>query len=186
MKHQTKAMTLCALFAALTAVCAQISIPLPGGVPLSLSVAAVYSTGLLLAPGWAAASQVVYLLLGAFGMPVYAGFSSGMGVLFGPTGGYLFVYPLMALAVSLGVRRWGKGWAPAAGSMSGGSGAVLCRRNAVVLTCGGRSYPVAGSCCLCAALRAGGSGEDPAGHCGGQPLRSPPGRYRRKGRWTGI
>ena len=106
MKHQTKAMTLCALFAALTAVCAQISIPLPGGVPLSLSVAAVYLTGLLLAPGWAAASQVVYLLLGAFGMPVYAGFSSGMGVLFGPTGGYLFVYPLMALAVSLGVRRW--------------------------------------------------------------------------------
>lgn len=117
MKHQTKAMTLCALFAALTAVCAQISIPLPGGVPLSLSVAAVYLTGLQLAPGWAAASQVVYLLLGAFGMPVYAGFSSGMGVLFGPTGGYLFVYPLMALAVSLGVRRWGKGWAPAAGSM---------------------------------------------------------------------
>ena len=93
--------------AAVTAVCAQISIPLPGGVPLTLSVAAVYLSGAFLGPGLAFASQLVYLLLGAFGLPVFAGFSGSLGVLLGSTGGYLLVYPLMAAAVALGRRLWG-------------------------------------------------------------------------------
>lgn len=124
MKISTRDMTACALLAALTAVCSQITVPLPGGVPLTLSLVAVYLSGALLAPAWAAASQLVYLLLGAFGLPVYAGFSSGLGVLFGPTGGYLFVYPLMALCVSLGVARWGHRGLPTAGAM--GAALLLC------------------------------------------------------------
>ena len=60
-----------------------------------------------LGPGLAFASQLGYLLLGAFGLPVFAGFSSGLGTLLGPTGGYLLVYPLMAAAVALGRRLWG-------------------------------------------------------------------------------
>lgn len=123
-KMRTKQLTACALLAALTAVCAQITIPLPGGVPLSLSLAAVYLCGLLLPPAWALAAQFVYLLLGSFGLPVFAGFSSGLGVLFGPTGGYLFVYPLMSLCVSLGCGRWGVRVLPAAGSM--GAALLLC------------------------------------------------------------
>lgn len=123
-KLQTRQLTACALLAALTAVCSQITVPLPGGVPLSLSLAAVYLCGLLLPPAWALAAQLVYLLFGAFGLPVYAGFTSGLGVLFGPTGGYLFIYPLMALCVSLGVRRWGVRPLPAAGSM--GAALLLC------------------------------------------------------------
>lgn len=103
----TKNLAFCALMAAVTAVCAQISIPLPGGVPLTLSVAAVYLSGAFLGPGLAFASQLVYLLLGAFGLPVFAGFSGSLGVLLGSTGGYLLVYPLMAAAVALGRRLWG-------------------------------------------------------------------------------
>ena len=106
-RMKTKDLAACALMAAATAVCAQISIPLPGGVPLALSVAAVFLTGTALGPGLAFASQLVYLLLGAFGLPVFAGFSSGLGTLLGPTGGYLLVYPLMAAAVALGRRLWG-------------------------------------------------------------------------------
>ena len=66
-RMKTKNLAFCALMAAVTAVCAQISIPLPGGVPLTLSVAAVYLSGAFLGPGLAFASQLIYLLLGAFG-----------------------------------------------------------------------------------------------------------------------
>ena len=106
-RMKTKNLAFCALMAAVTAVCAQISIPLPGGVPLTLSVAAVYLSGAFLGPGLAFASQLIYLLLGAFGLPVFAGFSGSLGVLLGSTGGYLLVYPLMAAAVALGRRLWG-------------------------------------------------------------------------------
>ena len=106
-RMKTKNLAFCALMAAVTAVCAQISIPLPGGVPVTLSVAAVYLSGAFLGPGLAFASQLVYLLLGAFGLPVFAGFSGSLGVLLGSTGGYLLVYPLMAAAVALGRRLWG-------------------------------------------------------------------------------
>ncbi|MCI8934617.1 MAG: biotin transporter BioY [Clostridiaceae bacterium] len=106
-RMKTKNLAFCALMAAVTAVCAQISIPLPGGMPLTLSVAAVYLSGAFLGPGLAFASQLVYLLLGAFGLPVFAGFSGSLGVLLGSTGGYLLVYPLMAAAVALGRRLWG-------------------------------------------------------------------------------
>ena len=88
MSEKTKKLTTCALMATLMAVCSQIAIPLPGRVPLTLSLVGVYLTGIFLEPGWALASQCVYLALGLCGLPVYAGFSSGAGVLFGLTGGY--------------------------------------------------------------------------------------------------
>ena len=49
-------------------------------------------------------------LAGAAGAPVFSYFSGGLHKLAGPTGGYLFVYPLMALAVSAVTRRWGRGF----------------------------------------------------------------------------
>ena len=59
MSEKTKKLTTCALMAALMAVCSQIAIPLPGGVPLTLSLVGVYLTGIFLEPGWALASQCV-------------------------------------------------------------------------------------------------------------------------------
>lgn len=93
------------VFAALTAVLSQLSIPI-GPVPISCSLVAVYLSGLLLPVKSAVCSQLVYLLLGIAGVPVFAGFQAGAARLAGPTGGYLLVYPVVALLVSLCMRRF--------------------------------------------------------------------------------
>jgi biotin transport system substrate-specific component len=88
-------MTRVALMAAFTAVAAQIAIPLEP-VPFTLQVLAVVLTGLLLGPRYGALAMAIYLLVGAVGVPVFAGLRGGLGILFGDTGGYLLAYPLAA------------------------------------------------------------------------------------------
>ena len=88
---------LCAMFTALVAVCSQIAIPMPWGVPINLALFAVYMAGTMLGPVWGAASQLVYLLLAAVGVPVMAGMQGGPAVLLGKTGGYAIGYLLAAL-----------------------------------------------------------------------------------------
>ena len=85
-----------ALFTALVSVLAQISIPLPGGVPLTMQTMAVFITGIVLGRRRGFASLLAYLLLGAFGAPVFSNFGAGLSRLAGPTGGFLLSYPLMA------------------------------------------------------------------------------------------
>ena len=104
--QKVRRMVLCALFAALTAVCSQIAIPMPGGVPINLALFSVYMAGTLLGPVWGTASQLVYVLLAAVGVPVLAGFSGGPAVLFGKTGGYVLGYLLAALIVGGLSRKW--------------------------------------------------------------------------------
>ena len=87
-KIATKDLVLAALFAALTAVLAQIQLPI-GPVPFNLAVFGAFLAGMLLAPAWAAASMGVYMLLGAVGIPVFAGFMGGPAVLLSKTGGYV-------------------------------------------------------------------------------------------------
>lgn len=90
-------MVLCAFFTALTVVCAQIAVPLPfTPVPLSLATLGVLAAGGLLGAKYGMISQVVYVLLGAVGVPVFANFTGGLGKLAGPTGGYLIGYILTA------------------------------------------------------------------------------------------
>ena len=99
-------LVMAALFAALTAVCSQIQIPLPM-VPINLALFAVHLAGALLGAKWGALSITAYALLGVVGAPVFAGFSSGPAVLFGKTGGYILGYILCALLVGLLSRRLG-------------------------------------------------------------------------------
>ena len=95
-------MTRVALMAAVTAVAAQITIPLPlSPVPFTLQVPAVVLSGLLLGSRYGALAQAIYVLVGAVGVPVFAGFRGGLGVVFGPTGGYLLSYPLAAAVAGL-------------------------------------------------------------------------------------
>ena len=95
-------MTRVALMAAVTAVAAQIAIPLPfSPVPFTLQVPAVVLSGFLLGPRHGALAQAIYVLVGAVGVPVFAGFKGGLGVIFGPTGGYLLSYPLAAAVAAL-------------------------------------------------------------------------------------
>lgn len=92
---------LCALFAALMGVVAQwrLVIPAVPSVPFTLQVMVVALAAGLLGPIWGAISMALYLLLGAAGLPVFAGGSAGAGVLVGPTAGYLWSYPLAAYVI---------------------------------------------------------------------------------------
>ena len=90
-------LVLTAMMTAVTAVCAVISVPLPfSPVPVSLATLAVLIAGGLLGAKYGAVSQAVYLLLGAVGVPIFHSFTGGVGILVGPTGGFLVGYVLMA------------------------------------------------------------------------------------------
>ena len=93
-------MTRAALMAAFTAVAAQISIPLEP-IPFTFQVLAVVLTGLLLGPRYGALAMAIYLLLGAVGVPVFSGFTGGLGQILGPTGGYLLSYPIAAAVAGM-------------------------------------------------------------------------------------
>jgi biotin transport system substrate-specific component len=82
---------LCALFAALTAILSQFAIPMEP-VPVNLATFSVLCAGALLGARLGAVSQLIYVLLGVAGIPVFANLRGGVGVALGPTGGYLAGY----------------------------------------------------------------------------------------------
>jgi len=99
---KAKDMTLCAFFAAITAICSLISVPIGiSAVPFSLGIIGVMLSGSLLKPLPALISQLIYLLLGIIGLPVFSQFQAGFSVIAGHTGGYLAAYPVMALVIAL-------------------------------------------------------------------------------------
>jgi biotin transport system substrate-specific component len=88
------------MFTAVICVMAQLQIPTQP-IPFTLALLAIFLTGALLPPRYSLLAVLAYLLLGAFGIPVFAGFKSGFQTLFGPTGGFLMAYPVMAFITSL-------------------------------------------------------------------------------------
>ncbi len=107
MQVQAREVAYAALFASLIAASAFIAIPL-GPVPFTLQVLVVLLTGLILGPRGGASAVGAYLGLGLVA-PVYAGGTSGLGVLFGPTGGYLWGFLLGAVTAGVVARRSGAG-----------------------------------------------------------------------------
>ena len=99
--ENVRRMVLCAMFTALVAVCSQIAVPMPWGVPINLALFAVYMAGTMLGPVWGTASQVVFIALAAIGVPVLANFQGGPSAIFGKTGGYAIGYILTALLTAL-------------------------------------------------------------------------------------
>ncbi len=89
-----------AMYAALTGVGAWVAIPL-AVVPVTLQVFFVYLSGLVLRPYYALFAMVIYLVIGLMGLPVFAQGGSGLGVVLGPTGGYLFGFILAAFLLSV-------------------------------------------------------------------------------------
>ena len=81
-KIRTKDLVMTGMFTALICVMAQITFPTQP-IPFSLTIFAIFLTGALLEPKFAFLSVLVYLLLGAFGLPVFAGMKAGVGELFG-------------------------------------------------------------------------------------------------------
>jgi biotin transport system substrate-specific component len=89
------------LFAAATSATAPVDLihPLAPNVPITLQTLWVYLAGIVLGPLWAGTAFVLYLLAGLIGLPVFAGGNAGLGVLLGPTGGFLVGFPLGATAI---------------------------------------------------------------------------------------
>ena len=82
-------LTLSALFTGLLVLCSMLTIPM-GDARISMQLCAVLLLGGILPLPYALCTLAVYLTLGALGLPVFAGFGAGAGVLLGPTGGFLF------------------------------------------------------------------------------------------------
>lgn len=104
---RTLEMVLCALFAALSAVLSQISIPI-GPVPINLTHVSIFIAAGLLGSKHGSISQSIFVLLGAFGVPVFSGFSGGMRILFGSTGGFIIGYIACTFVTGLIIERLGK------------------------------------------------------------------------------
>jgi len=102
-KMNIRQMTLVSLFAALTAVGAFISIPLYP-VPLTLQNLFTLLAGMTLGSVLGGSSQIIYVLLGLIGLPVFADFKAGIGVLFGPTGGFLFGFIISSYIVGKAIE----------------------------------------------------------------------------------
>lgn len=98
MKISIKEMSLVGLFTALTAVGAFISLPL-GPVPITLQTLFVLLGGIILGPKLASLSQVLYLLLGLVGIPIFSGFTGGLQAILKPSFGFIISFIVASFVV---------------------------------------------------------------------------------------
>mgnify|MGYP004448578223 FL=1 len=89
---KTKDFVQISLFAAILCILAPLSIPLAGGIPISLSNFAVLLAGVLLGKKKGLLATLLYIFLGIVGLPVFSSYQSGLSVLFGMTGGFIIGY----------------------------------------------------------------------------------------------
>lgn len=113
-----------AMFAAFIAVCGFVTIKLPTLVPITLQTAGVCITAALLGPVGSVISVAVYIALGAIGLPVFSGFSGGIGHIAGATGGFIVGFLPAAFLTGLLSKRIGRGFFGLAASMA--AGVIVC------------------------------------------------------------
>lgn len=112
-KIRTKQMVLIALMTAVTCVLGPLSIPLPfSPVPISLTNFAVFLAIFILGMKNGTISFIIYLLLGAVGVPVFSSFRGGLQVLAGPTGGYLIGFIFLALIMGFALDHFDRKLVP--------------------------------------------------------------------------
>lgn len=119
---KTRDLTYIAIMVALMAVCSWITIPTV--VPFTLQTFGVFLASALLGGKRGTLAVLVYILLGAVGAPVFAGFVGGPGALFGTTGGYILGFLAQAAVLWAGERLLGR--SPAAFLLSGVLGLAVC------------------------------------------------------------
>lgn len=93
------------VFTAVLSIMAQISIPMPFGVPMTLQTFGVTLIGIVLGAKNGTIAVLIYLLLGAAGVPVFSGFNGGLQAFAGPTGGFLLSFPIMAFLAGYGAEH---------------------------------------------------------------------------------
>lgn len=124
-KLTTKELTLIGLMTAVTCILGPLSFPIPfSPVPISFTILALLLSLYILGTRHAFISYVVYFLLGLAGLPVFSGFSGGMGKVAGPTGGYLIGFFLLIPIAGFFIDKWpGKKHLTVAGMVLG---VVVC------------------------------------------------------------
>jgi biotin transport system substrate-specific component len=121
----TRSVALVFAFSLLTALAAQIVIPI-GPVPITGQTFAVLLTGALLGSRLGALAMIVYLLEGASGLPFFYGGSGGFGHLLGPTGGYLVAFPAAAFITgAFAEHGWDKRFLTAVAAMAVASAVII-------------------------------------------------------------
>lgn len=108
-----------AVATAILAVCSWLAVPL-GEIPVTLQTLGVFFISGLLGAKRAFFAVVAYLLLGFCGVPVFAGFTGGIGKLFAPTGGYLIGFLFAAPLIGWLCKAFGKGFFKTAAAMLNG------------------------------------------------------------------
>lgn len=109
MQHKNRLfhMVFIALMTAVISVVSPFSIPLPfSPVPLSLTTFVLYLSIYILGHKYSFYSTVLYLLLGIIGLPIFSGFSGGIGKLLNPTGGYLVGYLFIPLLAGYFIQKY--------------------------------------------------------------------------------
>ena len=105
-KMKTLDLVYISIGAALITVCSWISIPMT--IPFTLQTFAVFAVLLILGGYRGTVATVVYVLMGAIGLPVFAGFSGGMAIVLGNTGGYIVGFIFVGLIYLASIKLFGK------------------------------------------------------------------------------
>ena len=109
MNLNVKQLALTGLMAAVICVLGPLALSIPvSPVPISLGTLAIYFVASVAGMKTGTLSVVIYILLGLAGVPVFTGFTGGVGKLFGPTGGYIIGYLFMALICGFFAAKFGR------------------------------------------------------------------------------
>ena len=103
-KSRIKFCCMGAVFAVLMVLCSWVSFPVPPSMTVTLQTFAAALCGYTLGAAWGSAALAVYILIGAAGVPVFSGFLGGVGVLVGPTGGFLYGFFALMLTCGLSLK----------------------------------------------------------------------------------
>ncbi len=111
MKRTSNIQELCTMGVVTSVICimAQISIPTPLGVPLTMQTFAIALAGIILGAKKGAIATLIYILIGGIGVPVFSNLTGGYQYLIGPRGGFLLSFPMMAFVIGLGsfyLSKW--------------------------------------------------------------------------------
>lgn len=109
-KLSVRDICLIGVFTAIISVLSQVRVPMPYGVPMTLQTFVIPLAGVVLGRKNGALSALTYVLLGSLGVPVFTGFTGGVGIVFGPTGGFILSFPIMALMAGIGAEKKNNMW----------------------------------------------------------------------------
>ena len=141
----TYAMAVTALMTAVTCILAPLSIPI-GPVPISLTNFAIYLSLYLLDCKKGTISYILYLLLGLVGLPVFSGFTGGIGKLAGPTGGYIIGFIPMAIIAGIVIDKFSQRWIQILGMIVG---TAICYAFGTAWFCIQAGYTVSAALAVC-------------------------------------